>query len=65
MKKPKTYPKVRMICAVCHRPLFKAAALQRGLPVGPVCAVAAGLLSPKTPRAEGATRDTLTIDLFA
>ena len=65
MIKKKQYPKVRMVCAVCHRPLFKAAALQGGYPVGPVCAVAAGLVAPKTPRPEGVTRDTKTFDLFA
>ena len=66
--KKKPYPKVRMVCAVCHRPMLKAAALQGGYPVGPVCAVAAGLLAP--PKARGlfgpdhVTRDHLTQDLF-
>jgi len=66
MKKPKPYPKIRMVCAVCHRPLFKAAALQGGYPVGPVCAVAAGLMAPPKHRTthDGVTRDTQTIDLF-
>lgn len=54
-----------MVCAICHRPMLKAAALQGGYPVGPVCAVAVGLVDPKTPRADGVTRDTKTIDLFA
>ncbi len=64
-KKP--YPKVRMVCAVCHRPMLKAAALQGGYPVGPKCAVTAGLLAPAKPRAshDGVMRDTKTIDLFA
>ena len=64
-KKP--YPKVRMVCALCHRPILKAAALQGGYPVGPVCAVAAGLLAPKERRGshDGVIRDTKTIDLFA
>lgn len=61
----KPHPKLRMVCAVCHRPMLKAAALQGGYPVGPKCAAAAGLLNPKTQRADGVTRDTKTIDLFA
>lgn len=62
-KKP--YPKVRMVCAVCHRPMAKAAALMDGLPVGPKCALAAGLLHPKRNTQDAqVVRDTLTIDLF-
>lgn len=66
IKKP--YP--RMVCAICHRPMLKAAALQGGYPVGPVCALSAGLLPPRKHRAGTArdthlVRDTLTIDLFA
>lgn len=50
--------------------MAKAAALLDGLPVGPVCAVAAGLVQPKQAReaASGGTgelfRDPLTIDMF-
>jgi hypothetical protein len=62
-KKP--YPKTRMFCAVCRRPMFKAAALQGGYPVGPVCAIAVGLLPSKSTRAhDPVTRDSLTLDLF-
>lgn len=65
----KPHPKLRMVCAVCHRPMLKAAALQGGYPVGPKCAAAAGLLAPSKPRglfgSEPVTRDTQTIDLFA
>ena len=65
-----------MQCAVCRRPLVRAAALLKGLPVGPVCAVSAGLVSkPAAARAQGlldfhpstaaaVVRDELTIDLF-
>lgn len=43
-----------MRCAVCHRPLARAAALLKGLPVGPVCAVSAGLVAkPGSARAQG------------
>lgn len=67
------YP--RMKCAICNRPMTRAAALQKGYPVGPVCAAAAGLIPPRgaasatkgKPAAAGADvfRDTLTLDLFA
>lgn len=65
-----------MKCAACGRPMKRAAALLKGLPVGPVCAVSAGLVSkPGTARAQGqldftpstaaaVVRDELTIDLF-
>lgn len=55
-----------MVCAICHRPMLKAAALSGGLPVGPVCAAAAGLL-PAKDRAgarDAPFRDTATLDLF-
>lgn len=43
-----------MRCAVCHRPLVRAAALLKGLPVGPVCSVSAGLApKPGAARAQG------------
>lgn len=66
-KARRAYPKVRMVCAICHRPMLKAAALQGGYPVGPVCAVAAGLVAPKGQHAQAGTvtRDTQTLDLFA
>ena len=66
-----------MKCAVCHRPLAKAAALLKGQPVGPVCAVAKGLVHPRaaspstgdlfapTPGRIEPVRDIYTIDLFA
>jgi len=44
--------------------MLKAAALQGGYPVGPVCALKAGLLAPRSLAAEAVTRDHLTIDLF-
>lgn len=65
-----------MQCAVCRRPLVRAAALLKGLPVGPVCAVSAGLApKPGAAQAQGlldfrpsmaaaVVRDELTIDLF-
>lgn len=66
-----------MKCAVCHRPLARAAALLKGQPVGPVCAAAKGLVNART--AASATgdlfaapaahaepaRDIYTLDLFA
>lgn len=59
----KKYPPMRR-CR-CNRPLLRAVALQGGQPVGPVCAVAAGLVEPKTGSQQStATRDTLTLDLF-
>lgn len=43
-----------MKCAACGRPMKRAAALLRGLPVGPVCAVSAGLApKPGAARAQG------------
>jgi hypothetical protein len=58
-----------MVCAICHRPMLKAAALKGGYPVGPKCAVAAGLLAPVKPRGlfgpDTVTRDNQTIDLFS
>lgn len=57
----KTYP--RMVCVVCHRPMTRAAALQGGYPVGPVCAAKLGLVKPAA--TEPVQRDTRTIDLFA
>lgn len=74
MNKP-TYP--RMKCFICNRPMARAAALQGGYPVGPVCAAAAGLIpgrggalaKPGKDAAPGASavvyRDPLTPDLFA
>ena len=65
-----------MQCAVCRRPLVRAAALLKGLPVGPACAVSAGLVSkPGAAPAQGlldfrpsmaaaVVRDELAIDLF-
>lgn len=59
----KKYPPMR--CCRCNRPLLRAVALQGGQPVGPVCAVAAGLVEPKTGgQQSSASRDTLTLDLF-
>lgn len=73
MSKP--YP--RMQCAVCKRPIAKAAALLGGYPVGPVCAASQGLLpfgrgggarqraaDTGTAAAGTVVRDTQTIDLF-
>ena len=59
----KKYPPVR--CCRCNRPLQRAVALKDGQPVGPVCAVATGLVEPKTGGQQStATRDTATLDLF-
>lgn len=70
MSKP--YP--RMQCAVCKRPMAKAAALLGGLPVGPVCAEKNGLFPfsnrpavgkrAKAPDPTAVVRDTQAIDLF-
>lgn len=43
----KTYTSA-MRCAVCRRPITKAAALRKGLPVGPTCAINVGLIQPHT-----------------
>lgn len=72
-----TKPYPRMQCAVCKRPMAKAAALLGGLPVGPVCASSQGLLpfgrgagagagahKAKASDATAVVRDTLTADLF-
>ena len=54
-----------MRCCKCNRLLQRAVALKDGQPVGPVCAVAAGLVEPKTGGQQStATRDTATLDLF-
>lgn len=48
--------------------MARAAALQAGLPVGPVCAAKAGLVKKPQPKAEpepGGQADPFTIDLFA
>lgn len=66
MKKP--YPP--MTYCRCNRPLLRAVALQDGRPVGPVCAVAAGLVQPKgkasaeQPGQQQLFVDTVTLDLF-
>jgi len=72
----KNYP--RMKCAICNRPMARAAALQGGYPVGPVCAASAGLIpgrgaasaaggKPAAPAGPSVDlfRDPLTIDMFA
>lgn len=69
MSSARPHPKLRLVCAICHRPMQKAAALQGGYPVGPVCARAAGLLPPVqrdllAGAAAPVQRDTLTIDMF-
>ena len=61
-KKP--YPKVRMVCAVCHRPMARAAALMGGYPVGPKCAVSAGLIKPKHRKPDELDRCDKTMELF-
>lgn len=56
-----------MRCCRCSRPLLRAVAPQDGQPVGPVCAVAAGLVAPKAAKPvqqELAFVDTDTLDLF-
>lgn len=70
-------PPGTMHCAVCRRPLSRAAALLKGQPVGPVCAASKGLTKPRAaapttgdlfavPVTQAAPfRDTLTIDMFA
>ena len=59
----KKYPPMR--CCRCNHPLQRAVALKDGQPVGPVCAVAAGLVEPKTGGQQStATRDTANLDLF-
>lgn len=75
MTKP-PYP--RMKCVICNRPMARAAALQGGYPVGPVCAAAAGLIpgrggalakqgrdAASSAANAGVFRDPLTLDLFA
>lgn len=71
-----TKPNQSMRCAVCHRPLERAAALRRGLPVGRVCAIKQGLIQPRaaslpgeldlvhTIKPEAIVRDTLTVEMF-
>lgn len=66
-----------MKCVICNRPMARAAALQGGYPVGPVCAAAAGLIPGRGAASAGAKssavagadvdlfRDPLTLDLFA
>lgn len=61
----KKYPPMR--CCKCNHPLQRAVALKDGQPVGPVCAVAAGLVAPKAAKPvqqELAFVDTDTLDLF-
>ena len=61
----KKYPPMK--CCRCGSPLLRAVALQDGQPVGPVCAVAAGLVAPKAAKPaqqELAFVDTATLDLF-
>lgn len=54
-----------MRCALCGRSIQKAAALSRGLPVGPGCALTAGLVQRKPKAAASvAERDTKTLELF-
>lgn len=58
-----------MRCAICRRPLIKAAALKGGLPVGRTCAVSAGLVQIKPKVSAQSSLDfapacTLTMDLF-
>lgn len=63
MKKPTN----TMRCCRCNRPLPRAVALQNGQPVGPVCAVAAGLVAPKAAKPaqqELTFVDNDTMDLF-
>lgn len=36
-----------MLCASCHRRLFKPAAFSLGKPIGPTCAKRMGLIEPK------------------
>lgn len=66
-----------MKCAVCHRPLARAAALLKGQPVGPACAAAKGLVKRRASEPTtgdlfavaaadlAPVRDTFTMDLFA
>ena len=60
-----------MRCCKCNRPLLRAVALSNGLPVGPVCAVTAGLVQSKGKAAALPAQhqlpfvDTDTLDLFA
>ena len=55
----------RMVCAICGRALTKAAALSRGMSVGPGCAVSAGLVQRKPATARVAEHgDSFTLDLF-
>lgn len=55
-----------MKCARCGKRMLRAAALSNGLPVGPACAVALGLLAPKpaAPSVSVARPDEFTLDLF-
>ena len=63
-KKPKMIKSVGIRCAVCGRPLARAAALMRGMPVGPICAVASGLAEARGVASQ-AISDSFTLDLFA
>lgn len=61
-----------MKCAVCGRPLMRAAALLKGQPVGRVCAESKGLTTrkpmanPGNPKTQGGIdRCPDTLDLFA
>jgi len=60
-KKPELIKSAGMRCAMCGRRLARAAALVQGQPVGPACAVSAGLVEA---RAGVVTRDSRTLDLF-
>lgn len=62
-RKPKMIKSQGIRCALCGRALARAAALMRGQPVGPSCAVEAGLIEPRQ-GAGKVTRDNRTMDLF-
>lgn len=66
-----------MQCAVCRRPLLRAAALRKGLPVGRTCAIKQGLVEVRSASLQGeldlvvssgqteaVVRDTLTVEMF-
>ncbi len=66
-----------MKCVVCRRPLMRAAALRKGLPVWRTCAIKQGLIEVRAAslqteldlvvtgtQPEAIVRDTLTVEMF-
>lgn len=53
-----------MICVMCNRPMFAAAIMLGGYPVGPKSAKKRGLIESKRRKKSEAERDERTRDLF-